>query len=191
GVIPLGPIQSLFFEKNVIDRHHFNQSVLLKSRKPLSEKGLRAALDHLVLHHDALRMKYRKMDGVFVQENKGNVHSYSLEVIKDSGIADFEAHCDRIQSTIDLENGPLFKVALFPGMQDDRILLVIHHLVVDGVSWRILFEDLSTLYQQFLSGEMLTLPLKTDSFRNWQQELLIYASSEELQKEEAYWSAIA
>lgn len=191
GTIPLGPIQNLFFEKNTIDPHHFNQSVLLKSKVPISEEGLRASLNHIVIHHDALRMSYREIDGVFVQENKGEANSYSLEVIEASDDVAFAAHCDRIQSSIDLEKGPLFKAALFRDPQGDRILLVIHHLVVDGVSWRILFEDLSALYQQFLSGQTLELPLKTDSFRSWQQEQLLYASSEELQKEEPYWSAIA
>lgn len=191
GVIPLGPIQSQFFENDTIDRHHFNQAVLLKSKAPISEEGLKISLDKIVMHHDALRMSFREIDGVFIQENKDEVYSYSLEVIEDSDDVAFAAHCDRVQSSIDLEKGPLFKVVLFRGSKGDRILLVIHHLVVDGVSWRILFEDLSALYQQFISGQTLELPLKTDSFHFWQQEQLRYASSEELLKEEPYWSAIA
>lgn len=191
GVIPLGPIQTLFFENNITDRHHFNQSVLLRSKESISTVGLQASLDYIGMHHDALRMSYREIEGEFVQENKGITPGYSLEVIENADDIAFAAHCDRIQTSIDLEKGPLFKVALFRGLKVDRILLVIHHLVVDGVSWRILFEDLSTLYQQFLSGQTLRLPLKTESFHSWQQEQLQYALSEEFKKEEPYWSSVA
>jgi non-ribosomal peptide synthase protein (TIGR01720 family) len=103
---------------------------------------------------------------------------------------EFNMHSDRLQSTIDLEKGPLFRAALFKGKEEDRLLLVAHHLVIDGVSWRILFEDLSNLYHQYQLGVSLALPLKTDSFKYWQEQLSAYASTEALQAEHAHWSSI-
>ncbi|MES1249920.1 MAG: condensation domain-containing protein, partial [Chitinophaga rupis] len=105
---------------------------------------------------------------------------------------------DHIQSGMQLETGPLFKAVLIrnTGGQGadhsggDYLLLVAHHLVIDGVSWRILFEDLSGLYGQYLMGEPLNLPLKTDSFQYWQQAQLSYSKSERLLQEEGYWSEI-
>jgi non-ribosomal peptide synthase protein (TIGR01720 family) len=190
GVIPLSPIQEYFFQHSSVDKHHNNQSVLLRSRERLSEEGIRMVMDKLVLHHDALRMVFRSGEGGWIQENKGVSQGYTLEVLEAKDRDGFIGHCERIQSGIDLERGPLVKVGLFRQEEGDLLLLVIHHLVVDGVSWRILLEDLLQLYRQYLSGQSLSLPLKTDSFVRWQQHQAAYAESEELRKEEDYWSAI-
>ncbi|MBX9256320.1 amino acid adenylation domain-containing protein, partial [Desmonostoc muscorum CCALA 125] len=68
-----------------------------------------------------------------------------------------------------------------------RLLIVIHHLVVDGVSWRILLEDLQTLYEQLSVGQAIQLPAKTTSFKDWAQRLTEYAQSDILKSELAYW----
>ena len=49
-----------------------------------------------------------------------------------------EGCCQEIQSSIDLEKGPLVKVGMFKTNEGDHLLIAIHHLVIDGVSWRIL-----------------------------------------------------
>ncbi|KAF6562686.1 hypothetical protein G9G53_25950, partial [Paenibacillus sp. EKM206P] len=76
---------------------------------------------------------------------------------------------------------------LFHCVDGDHLLMVIHHLVVDGVSWRILFEDLATAYEQAIHEEVLQLPDKTDSFRSWSQKLSEYANSAAMDSEHAYW----
>ncbi|MGF6848996.1 amino acid adenylation domain-containing protein/non-ribosomal peptide synthase protein (TIGR01720 family) [Chitinophaga sp. W3I9] len=191
GEISLSPIQQWFFESSGSALHHYNQSVLLESSGRLSVPGLKAALDRILLHHDALRMVYRHTAAGWVQENRGSQQGYILEVHEWTNDADFAADCNRLQSGVSLEEGPLFRVALFQGGAKDRLLLIAHHLVIDGVSWRIIFEDLSSLYQQYISGVNADLPQKTDAFHYWQQQLEEFAVSETLQAEEAYWSAIA
>src|SRR6185312_1440589 len=172
------------------DKHHYNQSVLLNRKEGISEEGIRAVLAEIVSHHDALRMVFRQTAGGWIQENRGKEMGYHLEVLPITDEETFRRTCDSIQSGIDLQNGPLFKAVLFRGQAGDRLLLVAHHLVVDGVSWRILFEDLSLLYEQYLSGQAPALSFKTDSFRHWQERQLSYAQSGVLHKEEAYWAAI-
>lgn len=188
GIIPLSPIQKMFFSEEADTIHHYNQSVLLVSSKSLAENALRSAFDEIIVHHDALRMIYRQTTEGWEQENRGKEQSYSFEIFEYKNEDYFERQCEHVQATMDLDNGPLLKVALFRDKQQDRLLLVVHHLVIDGVSWRILFDDLSLLYQQSISGETLRLPQKTDSFKYWQQELMKYAFSKELQKEESYWT---
>jgi amino acid adenylation domain-containing protein/non-ribosomal peptide synthase protein (TIGR01720 family) len=188
GTIPLSPIQQMFLMEDSAEKNHFNQSVLLFSKQSLSETGIKAAFDKIVLHHDALRMTFKQTAGSWIQENKGKEQRYSFETFEYTDETGFVKECERIQSGIDLENGPLVKIALFRSDSGDRLLLVVHHLVIDGVSWRILFEDLSQLYQQYLSKETLQLPLKTDSFMYWQEKQMEYAFSKEIQEEEAYWS---
>ena len=190
GIIPLGPSQVRFFENESTEKHHFNQSVLLNSKEELSEKAIRASFDKIVSHHDALRMVYRQTPTGWIQENKGIENAYSLQLFQYTDETDFVKHCQQIQSSINLETGPLLKIAIFKGHEENRLLIVIHHLVMDGVSWRILLDDLSVLYRQFESGESLQLPLKTDSFKHWQEKLSTYAFSDELKKEEAYWNTV-
>jgi non-ribosomal peptide synthase protein (TIGR01720 family) len=93
---------------------------------------------------------------------------------------------------LNLSEGLLFQVALFElgDNQPNRLLWVIHHLVVDGVSWRILIEDLQTIYQQISQGKAIQLPKKTTSFKQWSHHLQKYAQSSVLRSELDYWFAI-
>src|SRR5690606_17197775 len=95
---------------------------------------------------------------------------------------------NQLQSGISLENGPLIESALFKLKDGNRLLIVIHHLVVDGVSWRILFEDIGTLLQQYQNKIRYNLPDKTLSFKNWSENLKAYANSSILLKENKYWN---
>lgn len=96
----------------------------------------------------------------------------------------------RFQESIDLEQGSLMKVALFHLPDGDRLLIVIHHLVVDGVSWRILLEDIETLFRCYGNKEPLALPLKTDAYQRWTAALYEYANAEHLLREAAYWKKL-
>jgi amino acid adenylation domain-containing protein/non-ribosomal peptide synthase protein (TIGR01720 family) len=190
GLIPLSPIQTAFLQNDFSLKYHYNQSVLLQSSEPVSPEGIRMALNKIVQHHDILRAVFRKEETGWIQENRGEGQYYSFEIIENADDELFIAHCERIQSTASLAEGPLFRVCLFRNQGADRLLMVIHHLLVDGVSWRILFEDLAALYNQYLQGQPLVLPPKTDSFRYWMQQQAAYATSPDLQQQEEYWSAI-
>ncbi|RAJ77623.1 non-ribosomal peptide synthase protein (TIGR01720 family)/amino acid adenylation domain-containing protein [Chitinophaga dinghuensis] len=190
GEVSLSPVQQFFFSNNTAEKHHYNQSVLLKCNSSINENALKSALDKLVKHHDALRMVYRATAGGYEQENLGEEQSYGFEVLAYSE-EEFVGHCNRIQAACNLGTGPLFRAAIFRNAAGDRLLMVAHHLVIDGVSWRILLEDLSALYEQAASGATLNLPLKTDSFKYWMEKQVAYAASETLLRELAYWSDIA
>ncbi|MCB2411225.1 non-ribosomal peptide synthetase, partial [Hymenobacter lucidus] len=193
GPVPLGPIQHWFFGLHLAAPHHFNQSVLLRSRGPVVEKGLRASLDQLVLHHDALRTVFAQEaeTGQWQQQTRGKEQGYGWQVLPYEA-ASFAAECDRIQASLDLGTGPLLQAALFrdPAGQQDRLLLVCHHLVIDGVSWRVVLEDLSTLYGQYRQGVALSLPAKTDAFQYWQQQQQAYAQSSALAQQLPYWQHV-
>ncbi|MCS5516426.1 condensation domain-containing protein [Pseudomonas qingdaonensis] len=99
-----------------------------------------------------------------------------------------QALCDTAQRSLDLERGELLRAVLATlpdGSQ--RLLLAIHHLVVDGVSWRILLEDLQSAYTQLAAGQVVNLPPKTSSTQAWAQRLQAHAA--DLQGELAYWSS--
>ncbi|MBC9915678.1 condensation domain-containing protein, partial [Chitinophaga varians] len=143
GVAPLSPIQRVFLESTFTGKHHFNQSALLHFPAGLSVSRAQQLFTHLQEHHDALRMVFVQ-DGV--QENRGTDMSLWLEEHDlRNNASDAVALYDRLQSGIDLASGPLMRIGLYHFNDGSRVLMVIHHLVIDGVSWRILFEDIATL----------------------------------------------
>ena len=191
GDVKLSPVQQIFFKSDFNEKHHFNQSVLLYTEETLSFEGLKMSLDAIYSHHPSLRMLYKRVSGNWVQEIQDHDLNCSLEVIEEIDVHKIVLNCESVQAGMDLENGPLFKVILFQTKAGSRILLAAHHLIIDGVSWRVLLEDLSIAYSQFISGQQIKLPVQTASFKKWQEELLIYSESRQLAKEHDYWLSIS
>ncbi|WP_231876460.1 condensation domain-containing protein, partial [Azotobacter vinelandii] len=190
GETALLPIQQYFFEEAIPERHHWNQSLLLRPGKPLDGARLEQAVQTLIDHHDALRL-------AFVEDPAGHwtaryrPASERQSVLWQSELRsaeELERLGNEAQRSLNLQEGPLLRVVLAEladGSQ--RLLLAIHHLVVDGVSWRILLEDLQTAYGQLEQGQPVSLPSKTSSTRAWVEHLQGYANSEAGQRELAHW----
>ncbi|MCY8000671.1 lichenysin non-ribosomal peptide synthetase LicA [Bacillus haynesii] len=196
GEVTLTPIQRWFFERKFTNEHHWNQSVMLHALTGFDPETAGQALSKLIEHHDALRMVYQRNGDGIVQYNRGlEETAVSPEVIRfnESG-AELEAAVlkasNRIQSSIDLTEGPLLKAAIFKTDQGDHLLIVIHHLVVDGISWRILLEDFAAGYAQAEKGEPIILQEKTHSFAEYAARLKEYAGSKAFAKEIGYWQEI-
>jgi non-ribosomal peptide synthase protein (TIGR01720 family) len=196
GEVELTPIQQYFFkDSGIVSPHHFNQSVLLKSKDVIDPVVLEKCISYLVGHHDALRIKYKRARENWEQVNQGitgkhyRIDSFDL---RDNlnGLEDMARLGEELQSSFDLETGPLFKVGHFRLEDGDRLALIIHHLVVDGVSWRILLEDLSILYTQYKTGETPRLALKTDSFQRWSYLQKEYSQGKKQESERSYWESI-
>jgi amino acid adenylation domain-containing protein/non-ribosomal peptide synthase protein (TIGR01720 family) len=195
GEVPLTPIQHFFFNDSGFKaHHHFNQSVVLKSKKAIDSQMLQQCLEKLVSHHDALRMVYKKGESNWNQYNEDyadffSVHTYDLTHFPNQS-EKIEAIGSELQAGFILESGPLFKAAHFKLSDGDRLALIVHHLVVDGVSWRVILEDLSLLFLQSQQNLPLTLPFKTNSFREWSLSLKEHAGTERILEEEKYWMAV-
>ncbi|HCF1095046.1 TPA: non-ribosomal peptide synthase/polyketide synthase [Pseudomonas aeruginosa] len=190
GVTPLLPIQQGFFAEEVAERHWWNQSVLLEAREPLDARHLEQALRGVLAHHDALRLSFTREAAGWTARHRGVEEGAAalLRVARVADLAALRALADEVQRSLDLADGPLLR-ALLASFDDgsQRLLLVIHHLVVDGVSWRILFEDLQTAYRQSLAGQAVVLPAKTSAFRDWAERLQAFAGDGGLDGELAYW----
>ncbi|MFV3406932.1 amino acid adenylation domain-containing protein [Pseudomonas sp. NY15463] len=190
GSAPLLPIQQAFFDAEHCEPHHWNQSVLLQPLQRLDATVLGQALEALIAQHDALRLR-------FSSTHEGWQASFSQAapsaVLWQAEVADataLEALAQQAQRSLDTAQGPLLRAvlaSLADGQQ--RLLLVIHHLVVDGVSWRILFEDLQQAYQQLARGAEVRLPSKTSSVRQWGERLLVEAGNPARVSELAFWQA--
>jgi amino acid adenylation domain-containing protein/non-ribosomal peptide synthase protein (TIGR01720 family) len=198
GPVLLTPIQRWFFEQQLPQPHHWNQAMLLEVQPDLDMELLQQVMQQLLVHHDALRLRFvRSASGDWQQVNVEPDSSLPCQRVDLSTLPEteqasaFEVVAAEEQIRLNLQSGPLVRVTLFdlgpnkPG----RLLLVIHHLAVDGVSWRILLEDLQTAYQQLSRGQAIALPPKTTSFQEWAQQLNEYAQSTALEQELDYWLA--
>ncbi|WP_158517254.1 non-ribosomal peptide synthetase [Moorena producens] len=195
GAVPLTPIQHWFFEQDSPEPHHFNQAVLLEVPADIQPEFLQQAVQQVFLHHDALRLQYVQQDGEWQQRHGDIDATVPFQVVdlsnhsateQQKAIAD---HGNAEQRAIDLSRGVLMRVMLFPlgNHNPGRLLVVIHHLAVDGVSWRILLEDLSMAYQQLEHRKAIALPPKTTSFKEWAIRLQEYAQDSQLYSELDYW----
>jgi len=201
GSVPLTPIQQWFFALNQPESHHYNHDVLLEVPANTQPALLKQVVQHLLRHHDALRLRFRHTAAGWQQQHVAPTDEVPFSVIDLSHVgvqkqeqaqADaIEAAANELQTSLNLSDGPLMRVAFLTlgANQAARLLIVVHHLVVDGVSWRIFLEDLQTAYEALAKGDTIQLPPKTTSFKAWATELSEYAQSEHLVAEKAYWLA--
>ena len=184
----LTPIQHWFFDTEIPQRQHWNQALLLKPLQLLEPHRLEQALLAVLEHHDALRLSFTRRDAQWHAEHLAVPQG---GVLMQAQVRDMD-HCTALftdtQRSLDLEHGPLLRALLVDGPQgQQRLLIAIHHLVVDGVSWRVLLEDLQTVYRQLSEGHSVSLPAKTSALRDWAARLQAYAGSESLREELSVW----
>lgn len=198
GPVLLTPAQHWFFEQDISNPHHWNQTVLLKTVYPLDLTLLDKAFNLLQSHHDALRFRFHLRQDEWQQtcidpENNISVKHIDLSSrSREEQDAILEIVSTKLQTSLNLTEGPLLQVAYFQMDSDrqDRLLIILHHLIVDGVSWRILLDDLQTVYSHLTNGVSPQLPLKTTSFKHWAEQLGKYAQSEEIRQTFAYWQSM-
>ncbi|MEM7350069.1 MAG: amino acid adenylation domain-containing protein [Acidobacteriota bacterium] len=195
GALPLTPVQRWFFEQDMPEAHHFNQSLLLAG-EALEDACLHAALSHLLAHHDALRLRFRQREdgweqriGKLAEEPPFSV--IDLENLGSESLASTRAdNLDAVQASLGLTHGSALRMVLIRATVEDRLLLVFHHLLIDGVSWRILLEDLHTAYEQLRRQDTVALPAKTTSYKRWAEGLEEIAAAGALADDVDYWSAV-
>ncbi|RAL26258.1 amino acid adenylation domain-containing protein [Thermoflavimicrobium daqui] len=195
GEVPLLPIQHWFFEQELPNPHHFNQAIMFSVHQPLKWENIQETVRQLLLHHDALRLRYQRHGETWKQiyEPMGDhipAHYFNYQSVpKEQQREQIEQTANQIQMSLDLEKGPVFQVAYFDlgDEEPSRLLLVAHHLVIDGVSWRIILEDFQTIYSKLREGKKIQLPPKTSSVKEWAQILQTVAQSEGLKDECDYW----
>ncbi len=181
GEFSLLPIQQYFFEKKYRRENHWNQAFLIKVPQ-LDKARLGAILPKLADYHDALRLRY----AVDKQQYIVHVETPRLVVLNGARLSEesIQKQLTDWQSHFDIANGPVWQMGYIEGYEDGsaRIFMALHHLIVDAVSWRILAEDIKTLY------EGRELSPKTSSYRQWVKAVNTYADAHK--EELSYWQEI-
>jgi amino acid adenylation domain-containing protein/non-ribosomal peptide synthase protein (TIGR01720 family) len=198
GTAPLTPIQHWFFDEGFEHPEHWNQSLLLQVHEALEATHLEKVTRALLEHHDALRLRIKEENGQRLQEfapMPERIPFYHFDLrgkTADEQKQAIEAEAAKLQASFDLQEGCLLRLAYFDtGDLPHRILIIVHHLAMDGVSWRILLEDVQLAYQQAASGKEIQLPPKTTSFKEWAEKLRAFANSPEALSEADYWKSMA
>ncbi len=200
GPLPLTPIQHRFFE-TVTAPHHWNQSLLVAVPAQLNPHALQGAITALLAHHDALRLRFSRTGAGWQQVNAGLDDRAAERIFTycDLAAADpdtrtrvLEAEIAQAQASLNISTGPLLRIVYLDHGPDaaGRMLVVIHHLAVDRVSWGILLDDLLAAYKQVATGAGAQLPPKTTAFREWARRLADYAQSDAVTAQLAYWRQV-
>ncbi|HOY65269.1 MAG TPA: condensation domain-containing protein [Candidatus Ozemobacteraceae bacterium] len=193
GPTPLLPVQSRFFARPGEGKNLFHHSVLLSAGAPLNPRALEAALSAVVAHHDALRLTCtqgadKKWSLSFAPPGAA-VAVPVVEFARADGEEAAAAWMSGVRGSLDLAAGPLLAAALMRLPEGERLLVTVHHLAVDAVSWPILLEDIESAYKQAVRNTEIRLPKKSDSIRRWGEALA--AHREQAAAETAYWRDIA
>ncbi|CAH0352358.1 non-ribosomal peptide synthetase [Aquabacterium sp. CECT 9606] len=192
GQLVLTPGQARFFAQQHPQPHHFNQGVLLKLDRPMDLHALAQALGMLSRHHDALNLRFQRGDDGNWTASLADPHGFAAPLWsrQASGPADIEALCQAAHGSLDLAQGPLWRV-LHITLPDGsaRLFMAAHHLVSDAISGRILLEDLQQAYRSLGDGRPVALPVATASFQAWSAQLLAMAQSPALMQEMPFWEA--
>lgn len=192
GLVELTPIQKRFFNNNPEEVNHFNHAIMLYREDGFDKEIVERAFMRLIRHHDALRMVYERKDGRISQRYRGPEEKlFDLYVHDVRGMGsqqeEVELIASNMQKEISISEGALVKLCIFKTEKGEHLLIAIHHLVIDGVSWRILLEDFGTLYEKALKGQEAELPHKTDSYKVFAEKINEYAHNGKLSAEKDFW----
>ncbi|KZN49806.1 non-ribosomal peptide synthetase [Pseudoalteromonas luteoviolacea] len=191
GEFDLLPVQSWFFDLGLSQPNHWNQSFMLTVPEALTTSQVERACQALVEHHDMMRVRFAIQGDTYRQSYLSlneldlaawcNVAQLDVTGLSDSQIG---AQLSQWQQSFDLKDGPLFKLVHLQGYGDGvaRVCFIFHHLIIDGVSWRVLSQDMQTL----LTGK--TLAAKTSSYRQWVNSMQTYPTDHS--SELNYWQHV-
>ncbi|GAA1954513.1 amino acid adenylation domain-containing protein [Amycolatopsis minnesotensis] len=196
GAVELTPIQRWFLDTFTVHPGQCTMSRFLELAPGVDRDVVRTAIDALVEHHDALRIRLTEQDGSWHQWLPAAEPGVVFRASDLSGVDDPEPELGRrvaaARAELDLAEGPLFLADYFElgGTRPPRLLLTVHHFVVDGVSWRILLEDLRAACAQAASGAAVDLGRRTTSFQQWSRLLRDQVASGALDHELPYWTRV-
>ncbi|MEO7329040.1 MAG: condensation domain-containing protein, partial [Minicystis sp.] len=194
GSAPLTPVQRWWLEQDLESPQHWNQAFFFEASEALDARALNEAFAALMGQHDTLRLRISgATEQRFEPLEENSAGLLRCVDLGDKSAAEraeiLRTMAEDTQRSLDLTRGPVMRATLFHGddTSPDRILVAIHHLAVDAVSWRILLDDLWTAYQQRRRGDPILLPPKTSSFKRWAEALTQEAAGEAIHGELDHW----
>jgi FkbH-like protein/non-ribosomal peptide synthase protein (TIGR01720 family) len=197
GPVPVLPLPAWFFGRNLRRPGHFNQSQRFQVPDNIDVGALERALTALVRHHQALRMRFFATEDGWRQADPGPpdeapfAHFDLRETRPDAWPAELARRETELQLSISPQEGRLAHFALFsfgPG-RPPHLLVMFHHLAIDGISWRIILDDIQDAYLQACMGDPIRLTPVSMPVLAWAKQLSEFANSQQARAELAAWLA--
>lgn len=178
------PIEKWFFAQRFNNIHYYNQSILLDFNKPVNVSLLETAFKKLIEHHDGLRINYNPDRHTLFYNNRHLQQPFLIAIYNTHNSTKI---CQNLKNSFDITSDLLLKAAIINNGGEHSLFITAHHLVVDGISWRILLEDLYTIYCALQNGETIKLPGKTGALTNWENKLIEHLGEEAITEEIHFW----
>ena len=199
GQSGLLPIQQWYLGSEPTDISFFNQGVILGVAKTVTKAMLQEAVSRLLEHHDALRFRYsRNEENKWQQEYGIDIETIVEKDLQQVALEQLSTYIETItteyQRSLNITAGKLVRVVWMQTPVEEsknRLLIIIHHLAVDGVSWRILLSDLELLLTGLIESKHESLGVKSSSYRQWYEILKQHGTSRKLLSQLPYWEHIS
>lgn len=193
GSFPLTPIQRWFVEQFPALENHWNQAIEFELATEVRPETARQVIQMLAQIHPALRTRFVRGQHGWEQQVATTVE-VPFEIVPASSLAEAAKaeHIRALQAGLDPQAGRVIHAALFQAdpSAPSRLVIVIHHLVVDSVSWQILVEDFEALCENLLAGRPAELPPATTPYQAWARQLVDYAKTGAVASELEYWNSL-
>jgi non-ribosomal peptide synthase protein (TIGR01720 family) len=193
GSVPLTTHQAWLLEQSDFEA----ATAVLEAGRPLDPALLEKAIQLLMFHHDALRLRcYRTEEGwqakYLGHTPPGHVSFADLSLIEPQDLAArVLAEIERVKAGLDAERGPMLRAGLIRvGPVRNLVVLAIHPVVVDGLSKAILVRDLDSVYGQLAGGQPVRLPPRTATIAQWLRRAAELARSDTMRREAVYWRRV-
>ncbi|WP_046759327.1 condensation domain-containing protein, partial [Kordia jejudonensis] len=198
GEFEMLPIQRLFFEDEYPEMKHYNQSLLLSVEKTVSKENIATIVQALVERHDTFRLAFEKINDAWTQRYTQKItplhHKNLVDTPQKELAGNITEICKYYQDSFTLETADVVKFVYMEtpvATQQNRLFIVAHHLTIDGVSWRIILDDINESLQQITAGKPIQLGKKGSSYRQFSNALASYANSNRMATQKYYWETIA
>ncbi|MEA5616259.1 amino acid adenylation domain-containing protein [Cronbergia sp. UHCC 0137] len=192
GEIPLTPIQQWFFQQSLAHPEYWNQAILLDIKPQFNIARLQKAVNQIFKKHPVFRLKFQQIETGWLQKLDNNIQGVNLDIVDLTNIpetqlaAQIQNLATKFQSQLNLETGNLFRAVYFqtPANTAEKLLLIIHHLIVDGVSWRVILQDLAG---NIANNTRQSLQKQGVSFPQWSHYLQQNIENANYQEDVNFW----
>ncbi len=195
GTKALSPIESWWLRQHFHNPDYYTQSILLNLNKELVVEALEITFNTLIAHHDGIRLNFDFEGRHLFFNEKHLAADFKIERFHIQSEQELIPLLEELKGSFDLKDSLLIKAALIqndgerPG-EYGRLFISAHHLLFDGVSWRVFLEDFYNTYQAIIAKGPVVLPQKTASLKRFKEELDLFVETNQMAKERDYWQRI-
>lgn len=194
GYIDNTPVISWFFLNNFQNNDYYVQSIVLSMDKAIRKDKIDKIYHELIINHDTLRLRYDNVKKMLFYSDEvlysNDVDYYDLSKLDNTNqYIKFKEIVSNLKKCINITRTVLLKCSYIKLTENDyKLIFVGHHLIVDGISWRIILDDIQKILTVDNHNDF-KLPNDTTSYQIWSEHLRKITDTN-FKKEFNYWNEI-